>query len=104
MGYFGYAYFRENADRLNGVAVNSGSGCVAPTQETIEDGTYSPLSRPLFIYVSHGSAARAEVGAFLDYALEFGPQLIPATGYVPLTPEQYAEQVIALDAITQGEG
>lgn len=104
LGYLGYAYYLENAERLNAVSIDSGDGCVAPTQQTIEDGTYAPLSRPLFIYVSHASAARPEVEAFLDYALEYGPDLIPATGYVPLTEEQYEAQEQAIDAITQGEG
>jgi phosphate transport system substrate-binding protein len=104
MGYFGYAYYRENQGELNGVEVDAGEGCVGPNQATIEDGSYAPLSRPLFIYVRHAAAQRAEVDAFLDYALEFGPELIPATGYVPLTPEQYAEQVGILDALTHGEG
>ncbi len=103
LGYFGFAYFREHADRLVGIAVDSGAGCVQPTDETIEDGTYAPLSRPLFIYVNHRAAARPEVAAFLRYALRHAPDLIPATGYVPLTAEQYAEQVAALGAITQGE-
>jgi len=104
MGYFGYAYYVENEEQLNGVAIDAGSGCVAPTRSTIEDGSYAPLSRPLYIYVRHASARRPEVGAFLEYAFEFGPELIPATGYVPLTPEQYAEQRQTLAAVMQGAG
>ncbi|HKK92433.1 MAG TPA: PstS family phosphate ABC transporter substrate-binding protein [Longimicrobiales bacterium] len=104
MGYFGYAYYIENADRLHSVAIDSGDGCVSPSRETIEDGSYSPLSRPLYIYVRHEAAQRPEVEAFLDYVFENGPDLIPATGYVPLTPEQYAAQERLVDQITQGEG
>ncbi len=101
LGYFGYAYYAENADRLKLVEVDGGTGCTAPSQTTIEDGSYAPLSRPLFIYVSHASAAQPAVGALLEYAFTNGPELIPATGYIPLTADQYAEQrsvLAALDA------
>ena len=66
-GYFGYAYYVENEDSLNAVAVDNGEGCVAPSEETIQDGTYAPLSRPLYIYVSEASLARPEVQAFAAF-------------------------------------
>ena len=100
MGYFGYAYYVENQDRLRAVEIDNGSGCVAPSRETIEDGSYAPLSRPLFMYVSHESATRPEVAAFLNYAITNGPGLIPATGYIPLTTEQYDEQRSVIDGLT----
>ena len=56
IGYFGYAYFVENQDKLKAVGVDGGSGCVDPTDATIADGTYKPLSRPLFIYPNTGTA------------------------------------------------
>ena len=92
LGYFGFAYYVENQERLRAIQVDNGSGCVGPSRETIEDGSYAPLSRPLFIYVNHASAARPEVGAFLTYALDYGPEVIPTTGYIPLTDEQYSTQ------------
>jgi phosphate transport system substrate-binding protein len=101
LGYFGYAYYAENSDRLRLVQVDSGSGCVAPTQETIEDGSYSPLSRPLFVYLSHESARRSEVDSFLRFAFSHGPDLIAPTGYIPLTEAQYGEQVSILDTLTE---
>ncbi len=55
MGYFGYSYYEQNSDSLKAVAVDSGSGCVAPSAETAQDGTYTPLARPLFIYVNNES-------------------------------------------------
>lgn len=100
LGYFGYAYYSENQDRLNVVQIDSGNGCVGPSQVTIEDGTYAPLSRPLYIYVNHASAQRPEVGAFLDYVIEFGPEVIPTTGYIALTTAQYAEQAGVLAGLT----
>ena len=66
LGYFGLAYFVENQDKLKEVAVNAGgTGCVAPAYETVADGTYKPLSRPLFIYVKKGALARPEVFEFV---------------------------------------
>lgn len=96
LGYFGYAYYIENQDRLKVVQIDGGNGCVAPSQNTIESGTYAPLSRPLYIYVSHASVQRPEVSAFLDYVIEYGPEVIPTTGYIALTPAQYAEQATVL--------
>ena len=62
LGYFGFSYYEDNVDKLNLVQVDAGSGCVAPSKETIQDGTYKPLSRPLFMYAEHGeSIARPEV-------------------------------------------
>jgi phosphate transport system substrate-binding protein len=99
LGYFGYAYYSENADRLRLVEVDGGSGCEGPSQETIESGTYSPLSRPLFIYVNNASVERPEMSAFLDYALTQGPDLIGPTGYIPLTAEQYSAQMALIEAV-----
>ena len=82
LGYFGYAYYRESKDKLNLVAVDSGAGCVAPSETTIPSGEYSPLSRPLFIYVNLGSMARTEVKAFVDFYMEHGPALTEEVGYI----------------------
>ena len=62
LGYFGFAYFDENRDRIDAVEIDNGDGCVGPTMETIEDGTYAPLSRPMFIYTK--PAARAQLATF----------------------------------------
>lgn len=91
LGYFGYAYYAENRDRLKLVEVDGGGGCVAPSDATIEDGSYSPLSRPLFVYVKHAALARPEVSAYVEFMLEEAPTLVPATGYHALAPEEYAE-------------
>ena len=90
LGYFGYSYYRENEDKLKLVAVDSGSGCVLPSPETIPSGEYSPLSRPLFIYVNTGSLLRPEVKAFVDFYMEHGPELTNEVGYVASDSSVYA--------------
>ena len=73
LGYFGYAYFIENQDKLKVVAVDGGSGCITPSESTINDGSYAPLSRPLYIYVNKASLERPEVPAFIEFYLENAP-------------------------------
>ncbi len=89
LGYFGYAYYSENADKLKLVGVDSGAGCVEPSLEAIESGDYSPLSRPLFIYVSKSSLERPEVAAFVEFYMENGRELTREVGYVPLSQQAY---------------
>lgn len=84
LGFFGYAYYAENGDKLKLVAVDGGSGPVAPSPETIRDGTYAPLSRPVFIYVNTQSASRPEVEAFVKFYLDNATTLVSEVGYVPL--------------------
>ncbi len=90
LGYFGYAYYAENADRLKLVAIDGGDGCVLPTEETINNGTYSPLSRPLFIYVSEAAIGQAHVKTFVDFYLDTGNRdFISETGYIPFPDTVY---------------
>jgi len=89
LGYFGYAYYAENTDKLKLVAVDGGSGCVEPTPATVESGEYAPLSRPLFIYVSRSALEKSQVKAFVRYYLEQARLLVPQVGYVPLRDQQY---------------
>ena len=98
LGYFGFAYYQENQDKLNLVAVDSGNGCVLPTSESIENGTYSPLSRPLFIYVSKQSMERPEVKAFVEFYLDNAADLAQEVGYIKLGDDEYASN---RDAIKQ---
>lgn len=93
MGYFGFAYYEENMDTLNVVAVDNGKGAVTPTFETIMDGTYAPLSRPLFMYVNKAALSRPEVKAFLNYYLTTGTKLIGSVGYVPLNDSEYQTEL-----------
>ena len=112
IGYFGFSYYANNADRLKAVPVINDAGqAIIPTNETINDGTYNPLSRPLFIYVSVASLERDEVAAFIEYYLTEGTWLVdtPEVGYVQLPAEIYAaalnrvENRITGSAIGQAE-
>ena len=91
LGYFGFAYYLENQDRLNAVGIDDGNGCVAPTPETIRGGSYTPLSRPLFIYVNTAELEKSEVRAFVEYYLDNAAQLAAEVGYVALTDAEYDE-------------
>lgn len=89
LGYFGYAYYVENTSRLKLVPIDGGNGPVAPSETTINNGTYAPLSRPIFIYVSTTSAKRPEVSAFVNYYLAYAKQLASEVGYVPISDRGY---------------
>ncbi len=91
LGYFGFAFFEQNADRLKLVAVDGGDGCVAPSRETILDGTYAPLSRPLFVYVRQDALERPEVADFMRFYLTEGPALAREVGFVEAPDEVYQQ-------------
>ena len=94
IGYFGFSYYVENTDKVRGVPIDSGNGnCVESTFATVADGSYQPLSRPIFIYVRIDAAERPEVDAFIKYYLspEFTPLISsPEVGYVQLGDDVYA--------------
>jgi len=99
-GYFGYTYYEENADSLKAVAIDSGSGCVEPSAETAQDGTYTPLSRPLFIYVSNKSYAdKAQVAEFVDFYVDQLPEITEAAKFIPLNDEQTSTTQEALSGL-----
>lgn len=84
LGYFGYSFFVENKDLLKMVAIDGGGGCVFPTDETINDGTYAPLSRPLFIYVSKAAWKQQDVKDFVRYYVSYDRAvLLRQLGFVP---------------------
>ena len=93
LGYFGFAYYAENMDKLTVVEIDGGDGCVAPTQTTIESGVYKPLSRPLHFYVSKTSLDRPEVRAYVEFFVEHAEELIKPTGYIPLSRELYDDEL-----------
>ncbi len=99
LGFFGYAYYEENTSRLKSVSLDPGSGCVAPNPESIQSGSYTPLSRPLLIYVSRASLERKVVRDFVRFYLEHALELVPETGYVPLQPAVYTRQLEMLAEI-----
>jgi len=91
LGFFGLAYYEENQDKLKLVAIDSGDGnCVLPSIETVANGTYQPLSRPLFIYVNRQRVdQKDEISTFIAFYLQNAGQLVLDVGYIPLTPEIY---------------
>lgn len=91
LGFFGFAYYDENRDKLRIVPIQSGDGpAVTPSHATINDGSYKPLSRPIFIYVSTIAAAEEHVKKFVSFYLESAPKLVPDAGYVALPDAVYA--------------
>lgn len=91
LGYFGLAYYLENQDTLKAVAING----VEPTPENVENGTYTPLSRPIFVYVKKESLeSRPEVRSFVEFVLDNAPEIVPEVGYVPLSEQRY-ESILA---------
>ena len=91
LGYFGYAYYEENRDRLKLVPIDdrSGRGPVVPSPETVRNGSYRPLSRPIFIYVSRRALERPEVTRFINFYLTGGVSLVNEVGYVSLSDAEY---------------
>jgi len=91
IGYFGLAYYVENKDKLRAVPIvdKGSSRAVLPSLETVMDGSYQPLARPIFIYVNEKSMTKAEVREFVEYYLKHGAQLSKEVGYVPLGKQHY---------------
>ena len=100
LGYFGLSYFEQNQDQINDVEVDGGDGCVAPSTETVQDGSYTPLSRPLFIYVKNESLQKPEVKAFVQYLLDNEQTIAENALFVPLTDEQLQASQSTFEAAT----
>jgi phosphate transport system substrate-binding protein len=89
LGYFGFSYYEQNQDKLNLVGVDGGDGCVKPSTAAIQDGSYAPLSRPLFMYPSEESlGSKPQVKGFMEYAVDNGETIATASQIVPLTAAQ----------------
>jgi phosphate transport system substrate-binding protein len=96
LGYFGFAYYEENLDKLRLVPVDdgrmeNGAGPIAPSTETVRDGTYAPLSRPIFMYVNKARLQRPEVRAFVEFLVAQGPALVTDVGYFALSDSELQE-------------
>jgi phosphate transport system substrate-binding protein len=90
LGFFGFAYYAENSKKLKAVGVDNGKGPVSPSEKTVLDGTYQPLSRPIYIYVSKKALAKPEVKEFAEFYLKNAPKLVKEVKYVPLPDKVYA--------------
>ena len=106
LGFFGLAYFSENKEKLKLVSIDGGKGPVFPSVETVRNGTYYPLSRPLFIYVNSLAAGRPEVQEFIRFYIKTVGSMAVEVGYVPLPDEEYVRQKSVFDKFTgdSGEG
>jgi phosphate transport system substrate-binding protein len=100
LGYFGFSYYEQNMDALNLVSVDSGDGCVAPSTETIQDGSYAPLSRPLFMYPSEEALAKPEVTAFVQYVADNYDSIAEAALTVPMSSDQASKAQSAVEQAT----
>jgi len=107
LAYFGYAYYEENKDKLRAIPISAkaGSPAVMPSPEAVMNGTYQPLSRPLFIYVNATAAAfKPEVKAFVNFYLENAPELVKEVKYVPLPTADYTAVKAHYKAMKPGTG
>jgi phosphate transport system substrate-binding protein len=104
LGYFGYAYYEANREKLAAASIVSAPGkpAVAPSAQNVENGTYTPLSRPIFIYVNAKSAAKPEVKEFLEYFNKNASKLVKEVKYVPLPANAYADNIAALNKMRLG--
>ena len=107
LGFFGFAYYMENKARLKLVPIDdgkpdNGAGPIAPSPQTVADGTYQPLSRPIFIYASKKALEREEVSGFTDYYIKNAAKLTQQVGYIPLSPRAYELVAARLKARTTG--
>jgi len=102
IGYFGLSYLLENSDKLTGVEVDSGSGCVAPSSETVQSGEYTPLSRPLFIYPSASLLSRPEGIAFMKYFVASSAKIADEALFVPMTSQQQQASSTTVESLAKG--
>jgi phosphate transport system substrate-binding protein len=96
LGYFGYSYYEQNADQLNLVSVDAGDGCVEPSTETIQDGSYAPLSRPLYMYPSNAELSDEAVSGFMQFVVDNYDTIAEAALIVPMDEAQAEEASSAL--------
>lgn len=89
LGFFGFAYYIENRNKINSVAIDSGEGGVLPSAATVENTSYKPLSRPIFIYVNAQSTEKPEVHEFVHFYMNNAPELVTEVKYFPLSKEVY---------------
>jgi phosphate transport system substrate-binding protein len=104
LGYFGYTYYEENMDKLKLVAVDGGGGCKEPSVASVQDGSYKPLSRPLFIYVSSKSVSKPQVVDFVEFYVNNIDEIVKEAKYIALTPAQKSTLEAANDKFKAGAG
>jgi phosphate transport system substrate-binding protein len=98
LGYFGFSYFEENQNVLKALEIDGGDGCVAPSVENAQNGTYAPLSRPLYVYAKNEALRKPEVEAFMRFMIDNATEVAEASQYVPLTAAQVEKATTDLEA------
>jgi phosphate transport system substrate-binding protein len=104
LGYFGFSYFEESQEQLKALKIDGGDGCVQPSAQAAQDGTYKPLSRPLFIYPSDVALRRPEVVAFCEYYVQNSATIAEQAQFIPLTPAQLEKSKKDLDELKKKAG
>ena len=104
MGYFGFSFFEENQDQLKALQIDNGEGCVAPSAETAQDGSYAPLGRQLYIYPSAEALQRPEVQEFVRFYIENGDEITEQAGFIGLTEEQKQESLQKVEQLAGAGG
>jgi phosphate transport system substrate-binding protein len=103
MGYFGYSFFKENEDKLKALQIDSGNGCVAPSAQSAQDGSYF-LSRPLYVYPSDQALQNETVDSFLQFYLDNINAIAEQIGFIPMTDQQLQESQSKLESLISGGG
>jgi phosphate transport system substrate-binding protein len=99
LGYFGLSYYLENRTRVKALEIDSGDGCVEPSAETVQDGSYKPLSRPLFVYLNEDRLdGKPAIDPFLTFVLDNEPRIARGAKFVPMTEEQLSRARTALES------
>ncbi len=102
LGYFGFTYFEENKDKLKVLKIDGGAGCVEPSAAAAQDGTYKPLSRPLFIYVSQKSITKPQVKGFVEFYATKIDEIVTEAKYIALTPAQKTTLTSEVESLKKG--
>jgi phosphate transport system substrate-binding protein len=102
LAYFGFSYYEQNADSLNLVSVDSGDGCIAPSAETIQDGSYAPLARPIFMYPSAEAMSKRQVSGFMTFVADNYDTIAEQAFIVPMDSTQAEEAKAAVDGAATG--
>lgn len=104
LGYFGFSYFEENSDQLKAVAIDSGAGCIQPSVETARDGSYTPLSRPLFVYVSQPALENPAVLNFFQFFVDNNASIAESALFIPLSEEGQTQLITDFTALIPSSG
>lgn len=101
LGYFGYSYFEENSTKLRAVEIDGGKGCVAPSVQSAQDASYTPLARPLFIYISDKAVQKPQAEKFVEFYIDNNTKIVEAARFVPMTSPQITNARAALTDIKE---